>query len=549
MKQLSNILALVLIIASIIFSACKKNKSCEGCREGNKPPIAIAGSDQQITLPTDSISLDGSASNDPDGKINAWLWKKIDGPASFSIAAEANSKTVVKNLLGGVYRFELNVTDDKGASAKDTVMITVNAAINRPPVANAGNDTSITLPAITANLDGSKSTDPDNNISSYQWTKIAGPSSYSITNTNTIKTEVNNLVEGVYQFELKVSDADGLFARDTIQVTLNQLASNSSVDIYVAGAESNGTRTVAKYWKNGIPVSLSDGSNNALATEIAISGSDVHVIGFEIVGNITVARYWKNGTPVFLTNGYSRTTDITVDGNDVYVSGYEFTGNGSGARFWKNGTPIAFAGNPPPGFVAISGNDIYVAGTENDGDQYSFIGESGDTVYAKNSVVKYWKNGTPVTLSDGRNNANVTDIAISGSDVYVVGLEQVGNDRVTKYWKNGVPVTLSNSGSIENGIAISGNDVYVAGSGSNGYGFVAAKYWKNGNPVILPTNYREPHATDIAIFGNDIYVVGFDYDYGRTNISVAKYWKNGVAVAFTNGAFFASAYSIVVMPR
>ena len=53
---------------------------------GNKPPTAIAGPDQVITLPTDSISLDGRASSDPDGTISEWLWTKISGPASFVIS-------------------------------------------------------------------------------------------------------------------------------------------------------------------------------------------------------------------------------------------------------------------------------------------------------------------------------------------------------------------------------------------------------------------------------------------------------------------------------
>ena len=221
MKPVFRITISTVLITLLIFSACKKNKSCERCREGNKAPTAIAGPDQQITLPTDSIFLDGSASNDSDGKINTWLWKKIERPASFSIASAANSKTVVKNLLSGVYRFELNVTDDKGASANDTVMITVNAASNLPPVANAGSDTSITLPANTANLDGSKSKDPDNNLSSFQWTKIDGPLSYAIINANTVTTQVNTLVEGVYKFELKVTDSGKLSAKDTVLIIVN----------------------------------------------------------------------------------------------------------------------------------------------------------------------------------------------------------------------------------------------------------------------------------------------------------------------------------------
>lgn len=64
----------IFLLAGIVNSiSCKKEYSCENCKETNKPPIAIAGSDQVITLPTDSVILDGSLSNDPDGTISEWL--------------------------------------------------------------------------------------------------------------------------------------------------------------------------------------------------------------------------------------------------------------------------------------------------------------------------------------------------------------------------------------------------------------------------------------------------------------------------------------------
>ena len=69
-------------------------------------------------------------------------------------------------------------------------------------------------------LDGSNSSDPDGKISGWQWTKISGPSSSNITNANAAQTPVIDLVQGVYLFELKVTDAGALFDRDTIQVTV-----------------------------------------------------------------------------------------------------------------------------------------------------------------------------------------------------------------------------------------------------------------------------------------------------------------------------------------
>jgi PKD domain len=197
---------------------CKKANSCDGCKENNKPPIVSAGPDQVITLPIDSILLDGSASRDPDGAISEWLWKKISGPASYNIVNAAAQKTVVKNLDTGIYQFELVIKDDLGLSTRDTMQVTVGKLIpsNRSPIADAGNDTTIILPFNTVMLDGSRSTDPDNNIVSYLWTKISGPSSFSIVNANASQTQVINFVQGVYQFELKVTDNDGLISKDTV---------------------------------------------------------------------------------------------------------------------------------------------------------------------------------------------------------------------------------------------------------------------------------------------------------------------------------------------
>ncbi len=91
---------------------------------------------------------------------------------------------------------------------------------NKSPIANAGGDVTITLPLTRAALDGRNSSDPDNNITSYQWTKLSGPSSYSLPGPSAPWTAINLFAEGIYEFELKVTDAGGLFDRDTVRVSL-----------------------------------------------------------------------------------------------------------------------------------------------------------------------------------------------------------------------------------------------------------------------------------------------------------------------------------------
>jgi hypothetical protein len=207
-------------LVGFIFISCKKERSCENCQAKNKPPVANAGPDQIITLPRDSTILDGRQSTDPDGVITNFKWTKISGPSSFNITHANDSFTLVKNLAKGSYIFELRVTDNAGFISKDSMRLTVDSilTVNHPPVANAGPDQTITLPVNTVQINGSGSSDPDNNIASYAWTKISGPASITIATPTIIQSSVSDLVSGIYQVELKVTDAGGLFSKDTMQI-------------------------------------------------------------------------------------------------------------------------------------------------------------------------------------------------------------------------------------------------------------------------------------------------------------------------------------------
>ncbi len=188
----------------------------------NQPPIANAGPDQNITLPTNSVTINGSASSDPDGSIASYLWTKISGPTQFTIGNTIQASTVVNNLTAGLYSFQLKVTDNLGAIALDTIKVIVNAApANLPPIANAGANISVTLPTNVANLNGTASKDPDGTISSYLWSQVSGPSTAAITTPANVTTGISALQQGVYVFSLKVTDNSGASNLDSIAVTVN----------------------------------------------------------------------------------------------------------------------------------------------------------------------------------------------------------------------------------------------------------------------------------------------------------------------------------------
>ena len=192
----------------------------------NQPPVANAGSDISITLPTNNTTLNGTASKDPDGTISAYAWSYVSGPSQYSIAAPSGATTSLTNLVQGTYTFKLTVTDNAGASASANVNVVVNPAPNQPPVANAGNNATITLPISSVTLDGSASKDPDGTITSYAWTWVSGPTQYTIANASAVSTTVSNLAQGTYTFKLAVTDNSGTSSSATVQVVVNAAPSN-----------------------------------------------------------------------------------------------------------------------------------------------------------------------------------------------------------------------------------------------------------------------------------------------------------------------------------
>lgn len=258
----------------------------------------------------------------------------------------------------------------------------------------------------------------------------------------------------------------GMFWKNGISMSLDLPTYPNSLivsnnDIYIAGSSMylEGTGGSAAYLKNETKIELPSGTTGSISTAIAVSGNDVYVAGIGITGNIYngpqkyIAKYWKNSTAINLTDGTNgaQAWSIIVSGNDAYVAGYEWNGrsyqDASGstykksiAKYWKNSQPLILTDGSENAYaesIVVYGTDVYVAGTEWNGKSYQIQG-SGDT-YRK-SVAKYWKNGKPVNLTDGTEDAEAKSIAVSGTDVYVAGTV---NGYAT-YWKNGVAVKLSN---------------------------------------------------------------------------------------------------------
>ncbi|PWT77194.1 MAG: hypothetical protein C5B59_04660 [Bacteroidetes bacterium] len=92
---------------------------------GNILPVANAGGNQFITLPVNSITVDGSGSITPSGTITKYSWTMASGPAPATIASPNSAVTKITGLIQGIYTFTLQVTDSNGGSSSDNVSVVV----------------------------------------------------------------------------------------------------------------------------------------------------------------------------------------------------------------------------------------------------------------------------------------------------------------------------------------------------------------------------------------------------------------------------------------
>lgn len=97
----------------------------------NQVPIANAGGDKTVTLPTNFVDLQGSATDpDTDGVVTSYLWTKISGPGVVDSPNQKNTR--VSSLVKGTSEFEFTAIDNLGARGSDRTLVFINDATPPP---------------------------------------------------------------------------------------------------------------------------------------------------------------------------------------------------------------------------------------------------------------------------------------------------------------------------------------------------------------------------------------------------------------------------------
>lgn len=242
----------------------------------NNLPLAYAGRDTVVYVSDPQARLSGLGSMDPDGTITAYQWTMLTGPATPVIHDGLAQTTQVTGLVAGSYTFQLQVTDDRGATATDIVHVLVDALLNpnRHPVAKAGRDTVLYRSSGRIVLSANGSYDPDGHIVSYKWKQLAGKNSVNISELGATAA-VEGLQDGNYVFQLVVTDNRGAVSEAKVKVSVHAqpfsvVAHHNIVRVY-AGRDISSPFSVTIYDGGGRVVKQQLMVNHSLTPSVVIS--------------------------------------------------------------------------------------------------------------------------------------------------------------------------------------------------------------------------------------------------------------------------------------
>jgi uncharacterized membrane protein len=275
-------------------------------------------------------------------------------------------------------------------------------------------------------------------------------------------------------------------------------------------------------------------------------GQDVYVVGSKMnAQGKMVATLWKNGVTQNLTDGTynAEAYSIHILNDDIFIVGRD----GKKGTLWKNGIAQSLTDGTnyaEARSICVTDSDVYIVGWE-----------SSENLV---DIAMLWKNGIAHNLTDKNRRAETCFVYVLNGDVYVVGYQfgekpifesndshrpgkRPGN--VVKLWKNGIEQKLSDEtgNAYAKSAYIAGNDIYVVGYEWNTLNKCVAKLWKNG---IVQNLDGLLQANSIHVLGSDVYVVGYDLKHSTY---YATLWKNGMIYNFSDGTSDTYAHSVYVL--
>jgi RHS repeat-associated protein len=260
----------------------------------NRPPVANAGQDQTVTAGV-LVTLNGSASFDPDGDPLTFQWIQLPGP-TVSLAtptAAISTFTAPQVSTQTTLTFQLQVSDGPLSSTAGLIItvLPVGSPTNRPPVLTPiGNQSVAVRSTLTFTVTAS---DSDGDSLTYAVSPLPLPPNASFIPATQVFTFAPAATQvGTYALTFSVDDGHGGTASETISLTVTAAPALASV------TPATGTQGVT------LPVTV-QGSN----THFAQGTTDL-----SFGPNISVAGAPEDGFgPATVTDPLTASAQITIN--------------------------------------------------------------------------------------------------------------------------------------------------------------------------------------------------------------------------------------------
>ncbi len=399
---------------------------------GNNIPTANAGSDQVVANGA-TVTLSGANSSDLDGDtLQSYTWTFTSVPSGSSLAtgdtgAITQGSPPAASFTAdaiGTFVVSLVVNDGTVNSEADTVNIVVNSA----PTANAGADQTVGK-GVMATLDGSGSSDAENNTLTYTWSQSSG-TAVTLSSTSAQKPTFTPTANGTYVFSLTVNDGyQDSASADTVTITVadaptapsagsdqtvEKTATNQAA-VNLAGTNSDSGMTQYKWVFSSVPAASALTSAN-LANQGAATASTSTATGGltdsftpDVAGlyvlSLTVANSSNIWSAADTVNIELNTAPVANAGADASAGvGFTTTLNGSSSAD-ADGDNLTYAWTATAAPTGVTPSNVTITRKSASLPTATFVpGTAGDYTFS-------------LTVSDGNLTSTADTVVITAAEV------------------------------------------------------------------------------------------------------------------------------------
>ncbi|MFD3004034.1 PKD domain-containing protein, partial [Pontibacter toksunensis] len=253
--------------------------------------------DSELWLSTDESPSTKRKIASVSGATDAREWTRFASQTSEAVTLQAGRKYYIEALhkeSTGADHLAVGWQLPDGALERPIPGLRLSPFVpapSQPPVANAGADVSITLPANSVTLSGS-GTDSDGTISGYSWSQVSGPLA-TLSGAATPNLRADSLLAGTYVFRLTVTDNESASSSDDVTVTV--------VPANVAPTVSAGSDLSITYPTNSVTLSGSGSDSDGTVSSYEwgqLSGPSTALFSSHLVASPIVSELME-GVYVF----------------------------------------------------------------------------------------------------------------------------------------------------------------------------------------------------------------------------------------------------------